>query len=125
MDDAALCDNQKYCFTQDLIDGIRALADTGWTTKSGYYEEVRILRFAPEYQTGSFVQGISSEGSAVTTPSDLNATGVEYKDAYDANTDYAVATHGDLVVEFWVSSYTRTPNPSLINALMTQQMARL
>ncbi|MBR7834583.1 hypothetical protein KDL01_15015 [Actinospica durhamensis] len=125
VDDAALCDDQKYCFTQDLIDGISALADTGWTTKSGYYEEIRILRFAPQYQTGSFLQGVSADGSPVTTPADLNATGVEYKDAYDANTDYAVATHGDLVVEFWVSSYTRTPNPSLINALMTQQMARL
>ena len=125
VDDASLCDDQKYCFTQDLIDGISALADTGWTAKSGYYEEIRILRFAPQYQTGGWLQDIDSEGTAISTPADLKSVGVEFKDSYGADDDYAVAVHGDLVVEFWVTSETRKPDPSVINALMTQQMARL
>jgi hypothetical protein len=123
VDDAYLCDDEKACFTTDLMNGIRALADTGWT-KSGYYEEIRILRFDPQYETGGFLDGTTGD-TILPTPADLNAKAVEYRDRYDENTDYGVASHGDLVVEFWVSSTTRVPDPSVLSALMTQQMARL
>jgi hypothetical protein len=33
--------------------------------------------------------------------------------------------HGDLVVDFWVTSPTTVPNPSIIDNLITQQMGRL
>ena len=37
----------------------------------------------------------------------------------------AEAVHGDLAVEFWVTSPSRVPDPSVINGLITQQMGRL
>jgi hypothetical protein len=128
VDVAALCDgdSQRYCFTTDMSHDIRAIADAGWTTKSGYYEEVRIVRYGSEYDTSSYLRGIASGGKLVSTPVQLNASAVSFTDASDGeHMDYGAATHGDLVVQFWVSSTTQVPDPSLIDDLMTQQMARL
>ena len=127
MDDAQLCyTGQEECFSHKINAGVRAIADTGWTTASGYYEEIRIFRYAPSYDTNSFLDGISSEGSPIDTPPLLDASAVSYADTDDGeHLDYGAAAHGDLAVEFWVSSTDHVPSPSLINSLMTQQMARL
>lgn len=128
MDESELCysESQQKCFSDKIKDGVRALADTGWTTSSGYYEEIRIFRFAPSYDTLSFLQDIPSYGTPIDTPPQLDASAVSYTDLEDGDyLDYGAASHGDIVVEFWVSSSKRAPSTSLINSLMTQQMARL
>ncbi|WP_051451564.1 hypothetical protein [Actinospica robiniae] len=128
MDDAELCsdDRQAECFSDKINAGVRAVADTGWTTSSGYYEEIRIFRYAPSYDTNAFLDGISSEGSPIDTPPLLDASAVADTYTEDGDhLDYGAAAHGDLAVEFWVGSTERVPDPSLIDDLMTQQMARL
>jgi hypothetical protein len=124
VDDASTCNSQVACFTSDMSDDVHAIADTGWT-KSGYYEEIRIYRFAPQYQPDSWLQE-GSGGKSLNPPGDLNAAADEYNDPSNGgNIDFGIATHGDLAVEFWVTSSTKVPDPSVLFSLMTQQMARL
>jgi hypothetical protein len=127
IDNAELCSDEVGCFSGDMMDQVRAIADTGWTTKSGYFEEVRIFRFDPSYDTESWLQDDNpSQYTSLTTPADLSASAITYNDpSQGGNIDFGTALHGDLVVEFWVTSNTNVPDPSLINSLMTQQMARL
>lgn len=127
VDDAALCDGseQQKCYSDEIEDGLVAIADTGWTTSSGYYEEIRIKRYKPTYNTGIFINGIGYGDNIISTPADLNAAAYSYYDTQEGHVDYGAATHGDLVVEFWVSSDKHAPDPSLLTSLMTQQMARL
>jgi hypothetical protein len=125
VDNASTCDDQVSCFTVDMSDDVRAIADTGWT-KSGIFEEIRIFRFAPQYQSDSWLQNVGSEGTLLNPPATLDAAAVETDDPSKGGyIDYGIATHGDLAVEFWVSSTAKAPNPSILNNLMTQQMARL
>lgn len=129
VDDADLCANQSDCFTTDLNDGVDAVADTSWTTSSGFDVEIRLLRFAP----GSSDQALSkvqdwtggSGETVIPVPSGIEATGFEYFDSYDQNDDEALAVHGDIVAMFWVTSSTKMPNPSLIDGVIKQQMGRL
>lgn len=122
------CQDELSCFKRDYEDGITAIADTVWTTRDGYTEEIRIDRFAPGNSgtARDWASTNTSYGSpSISTPTGMLAGGYEFVDKYGDNTDYAIAAHGDLAVEFWVDSPAKTPDPSLIDGLMTQQMGRL
>ena len=126
-EDAALCTtNQASCLTYDYNQGVDSIADTNWT-QNGFHVEIRIYRMAPG-ESASVLSWTSSDTGAanqIPMPAGIDASGDEFRDSYGDNDDNAYAAHGDLVVEFWVSSLTKTPNPSLIDGLITQQMGRL
>lgn len=129
--DASLCDDQAACFTNELGEGVVAVADTNWTTGNGYSVEIRMFRYAAGDSAGAD-QMMSDLGddqgsgtNSIPMPTGIDATGYEYYDSYHANDDHAAAVHGDIVVLFWVTSTTKVPNPSIIDGLIKQQMGRL
>lgn len=129
VDDAELCSDQSSCFNTELGSGVDAVADTSWTTSSGFNVEIRLLRYAPG-NTDQARQKVQDAGGGtgetiIPLPSGIQATGFEYFDSYQQNDDEALAVHGDIVALFWVTSSTKTPNPTLIDGVIKQQMGRL
>jgi hypothetical protein len=127
--DAYLCNgDQSKCYMSDYADGVEAIADTEWTTSDGFFVEIRMFRFKPG-SSGSAHTWESDDTEAVSNqiplPDGIEASGGEFLDSYGENDDHVEAVHGDILVSFWVSSPTKMPNPSLIDGLITQQMARL
>ena len=128
IDEADTCTNPASCFSVNLSDGVARIADTAWNLGDGTYVEIRILQYRPgnsnkpDYNLTSFSV---PDGNELTLPAGIPANGYEYKDSNGQNDDHAMAMHGDVAVYFWVTSSTRVPDPSIINNLITQQMARL
>jgi hypothetical protein len=127
---ADLCDDPVSCFGVDLRQGVLAAADTGWTTSQGYDVEIRIFRMAPGFSsTAREWAGYGENGGSTSTqipmPTDLDAHGYEFLDSNDDNDDFAEAAHGDIAMEFWVTSHTQMPDTSVIDSIITQQMGRL
>jgi hypothetical protein len=113
------------CFTAHYNEGVVSIADTSWV-QNGFDVEIRIYRFAAgkSAQARNWAENAST-GTAVPVPSGINGTAYEYVDKWGADDDTAIAVHGDLVIDFWVTSRTTVPNPSIIDNLITQQMGRL
>jgi hypothetical protein len=113
------------CFMSHYNEGVVSIADTSWV-QDGFDVEIRIYRFAAgkSAQARDWAQNADT-GTAVAVPSGIDATAYEYVDKWGADDDTAIAVHGDLVVDFWVTSPTTVPNPSIIDNLITQQMGRL
>jgi hypothetical protein len=124
---AELCDpgDQQTCLGNFYTDGIGAIADTNWE-QDGFHVEVRLSRVAAgdSGNARDWAHG-NGESNPLTLPSGISGYGYEFLDSYGDNDDYASAAHGDLIADFWVSSPTKTPDPSMINGLITQQMGRL
>jgi hypothetical protein len=126
-ENADLCGNAVACFTEDYNSGVNAIADTSWT-QNGLYVEIRIFRMAPGHSNTArnlATQYLQQGTNALTLPGGIEAQGYEFLDKNNENDDTAEAVHGDLAVEFWVTSASKVPDPSVINGLITQQMGRL
>jgi hypothetical protein len=124
-EDADTCTDPVSCFTKYASDGIIAIADTGWT-QNGFDIEIRMFRMAPgDSTTARNWAGDSGSTNTIPIPAGIDGTGYEYLDTNNDNDDTAYAAHGDLAVEFFVTSPSTVPSPSIIDALMTQQMGRL
>jgi hypothetical protein len=125
--DAQLCTgDESSCLTHDFGEGLAAVADTEWS-QNGYDVDIRIYRLEPGDSSAARTWASDDSGAStqLTLPSGVNGSGEEFYDANDDNDDNALAVHGDLVVEFWVTSPSTVPNPSIIDGLITQQMGRL
>lgn len=128
-DGASLCDDPASCFSTDVSDGVARIADTSWRTSDGLYVEIRMYQYRPgstldvDGEIADYAP--SGDAKAIPMPDGIASAGYEYRDDNNENDDHTVAVHGDLVVYFWVTSKTHVPNPSIIDGLMTQQMARL
>lgn len=105
--------------------GVQRIADTEWQ-QGNVFVEIEILQYAPG-QTDKPAQDEADAGyvTSLTMPDGVRALGREYKEGDGTNTDYAVAVHGSLEVDFWVNDSAAVPDPSIIDNLITQQMARL
>jgi hypothetical protein len=123
---ADLCDNAVNCFSDDLGKGVVAIADTNWE-RNGYHYEIRITRYAAGESNGarSAALDYSNADGSFSLPAGVEGSGGEFYDKYDYNDRYASAVHGDLLVDFWVSSPSTVPATSLIDDVITQQMGRL
>jgi hypothetical protein len=125
---ASLCDDPGSCFTTDVTGGVARIADTSWKRSDGTFVEIRIFQYQPGSSNSVdqiYTNFPASGNPPLKLPAGIAATGYEYKDSDGANDDHAVAVHGSLAVYFWVTSTTRVPDPSIINDLITRQMARL
>jgi hypothetical protein len=124
---AQLCTtDEASCLTNDYSQGVEAIADTNWT-QDGFHVEIRIYRMARGQSSTarSWASNDTDSANQIPMPTGIDSSGYEFRDSYGDNDDNAYAAHGDIVVEFWVSSPTKTPNPSMIDGLITQQMGRL
>jgi hypothetical protein len=127
IDEADTCDDTAYCFDQDLENGVARVADTAWRS-NGLFEEIRILQYLPGYSSYAESEMTSFKADSATKllmPDGIAAAGWEKYDSHHEYDDHAVAVHGDVAVYFWVTSPSHVPDPSIINGLITQQMARL
>lgn len=133
-DAATYCDDQASCFTNSLSTNVSRIADSSWTMANGDLVEVRITQYAAGFSSSAsaayndFTSGGADGSTALTLPADIPVSGSEFPaDANDDTAvDYAVALHGNLLIDFWVNSASAAaPDPSIINGLITQQMARL
>ena len=125
-ENADTCDKAVNCFTNDLRQGVVAIADTAWV-QNGFDVEIRMFRMAPgDSDTArNWAESDENETNRIPIPTGIDGSGYEALDTYDNNDDNAYAVHGDLVVEFWVTSSSRMPDPSIIDGLITRQMGRL
>jgi len=126
--EASLCDDPGSCFTSNVTEGVARIADTSWKRGDGTYVEIRIFQYQPgdsDSVDKAYTNFPAAGHSTLTMPAGVTASGYEYKDSDGANDDHAVAVHGSLAVYFWVTSTARVPDPSIINDLITRQMARL
>jgi hypothetical protein len=127
---AAYCTNQATCFTNDLADGIARIAETGWSLSDGTMEQITITQYFPG-SSGKAAADYNTDGTAdgnmsLTPPPGTDAIGYTYSNPDSGgSTDYMVALHGDLLIEFLVWSVSEDPDPSVINGLVSQQLARL
>jgi len=127
-DEADTCTNPARCFSTDVITGVARIADTAWNRPDGIYVEIRIFQYRAGHSDvadNGLDSFLDAGGKALTPPAGIPAVGYEYKDDHGDNDDHALAVHGSLAVYFWVSSPDRVPDPSIIDDLITQQMARL
>lgn len=131
-DSAANCEDQASCLNDSLTDDVARIAQTAWTT--GKHESVEIT--ITQYFPGSSDKAVSAYNSyqaggdgstTLPSPTGTSAQGYSYPDEDDSGTsDYMVAMHGDLLIEFLVWTDTApAPDPSYIDSLVTQQLARL
>ena len=125
-EDADLCQAPVNCFSDDFSEGVVAIADTNWQ-QNGDNIEIRIYRMAPgESGTArTWAEDYDSDTNEIPIPTGINGSAYEFFDKYDDNDDTAYAVHGDIAVQFWVTSPSAVPNPSIIDGLITQQMGRL
>jgi len=126
--EAETCDNAASCFSTNMHDGVVRIADTSWKRSDGLYVEIRIIQHRPGdtvYADSQIADMSGKNYTKLRMPDGIPAAGYEYVDSDGANDDHAVAVHGDLAVFFWVTSATRVPDPSVIDDLIKQQMARL
>lgn len=126
--EADTCDDTASCFDTDLHDGVARIADTAWRRGDGLFEEIRIFQYLPgrsSYADRGISDMLAGGGTKLRMPDGIAAAGHESFDSHDEYDDHAVAVHGDLAVYFWVTSRTHAPDPSIINDLITRQMARL
>ncbi|HEV2640450.1 MAG TPA: hypothetical protein VGX23_35280 [Actinocrinis sp.] len=131
-DEADNCVDQSSCLSNALTDGVDRIADTAWTLADGDLAEITITEYFP----GSSGQAYSDfnqdkdggdDSTALPAPTDSGAEGYTYTNSGNSgSTDYMVALHGNLLVEFLVwSQNAPAPDPSYIDGLVTQQLARL
>ena len=126
--EADTCENPASCFSTNLHDGVVRIADTAWIRSDGLYVEIRVFQYRPgytNYADGQITNFSATNRTKIRMPDGIAAVGYEYFDSNNENDDHAVAVHGDLAVYFWVTSRTRVPDPSIIDGLIKQQMARL
>lgn len=126
--EAQTCDNAASCFSTNVHSGVVRIADTSWKRSDGLYVEIRIFQHRPgdtNYADREIAQMNSANHAKIKMPDGVPAAGYEFFDSNGDNDDHAVAVHGDLAVFFWVTSATRVPDPSVIDDLIKQQMARL
>lgn len=126
--EAETCDDAASCFSTNMHDGVVRIADTSWKRSDGLYVEIRIFQHRPGdtvYADSQIAEMGGKNYTKLRMPDGIAAAGYEYTDSDSANDDHAVAVHGDLAVFFWVTSATRVPDPSVIDDLIKQQMARL
>ena len=123
---AQLCGSQSDCLTYDYGQDIDAIADTNWT-QDGFDVEIRMYRMTAGNSDNArtWASDDSNGSNQIPMPSGIDGSAYESFDSNSDNDDNAYAVHGDIVVEFWVTSPTTVPNPSLIDGLITQQMGRL
>lgn len=126
IDEADLCSNPASCFSTNIIDDVARIADTAWTRADGTYIEIRITQYQPGNSNWPEKNLPTYTGEKkLTPPAGIPAAGYANTDSHGQKYDFVSAVHGDLSVDFWVTSDTSTPDPSIINDLITQQMARL
>ena len=123
---ADTCDRAVNCFTNDLRQGVVAIADTAWV-QNGFDVEIRMYRMAPgdSGTARNWAEYDEDEANQIPMPTGIEGSGYEYLDSDGDNDDTAYTVHGDLAMQFWVSSSSKMPNPSLLDGLITQQMGRL
>lgn len=127
-DESNTCDDAGGCFTTDVDNGVARIADTSWKRSDGTFVEIRIFQYQPgnsDWVGKNYIDFPDTSRPALNLPAGVTAAGFEFKDSDGANDDHAIAVHGSLAVYFWVTSTTRLPDPSIINDLITRQMARL
>ena len=126
--EAETCADPASCFSSNVHDGVVRIADTSWKRSDGFYVEIRIIQHRPGY-TDYANRGITDidagNHTKIRMPDGIASAGYEYFDENNENDDHAVAVHGDLAVYFWVTSAAQVPDPSIIDDLIKQQMARL
>ena len=125
--DASDCTLPAECMSNALSSGLVRIAATTWNQSGGLFVEIRMYQHLP----GKFdavetdLASAKSHNNTLPMPDGVAAAGYEFVDSDGSNDDFAVAVHGDLAVDFWVTSKDHAPDPSIISNLITQQMARL
>lgn len=122
--DAADC---ASCFADNLSGRLVRIAATNWNRKDGLFVEIRIYQYRPgsSGQVATALAQARSRPNALALPEGISAAGSQSVDAGGDDEDFAIAAHGDLAVYFWVTASGHAPDPSIINDLIKQQMARL
>ena len=131
-DGAANCTNQAACFSSELSEGVSRIAQTGWATTDGVTVQITITQYSPGFSAKAdddytdYQQG-GTDTTALPSPPGTDAAGYSYADTDDpGSTDFMVALHGNLMIEFLVSTAGfPAPDSSYIDGLVTQQLARL
>ncbi len=125
--DAADCTLPANCLADELNSRLVRIAATTWTQGDGLFIEIRMYQHLPGHFDAVATDLASAKGhsNALTLPDSVVAAGYEFVASDGYNDDFAVAVHGDLAVDFWVTSKNHVPDPSIISKLITQQMARL
>lgn len=125
--DAADCAMPEQCFTNELSGQLARIAATTWTRSDGLYVEIRIYQYLPgsSSQVATELAQERNRQNPLTPPEGIAAAGDRFVGSGGDNEDFAIAAHGDVSVYFWVTSSSHVPDPSVINDLITQQMARL
>jgi hypothetical protein len=125
--DAADCTLPANCLANELDSRLVRIAATTWTQGDGLFIEIRMYQHLPGHFDAVATDLASAKGhsNALTLPDSVVAAGYEFVASDGYNDDFAVAVHGDLAVDFWVTSKNHVPDPSIISKLITQQMARL
>lgn len=106
--------------------GVQRIADTDWQ-QGKVFVEIAIIQYPPG-QTDNAARDESygsTYGTSLEMPAGVTAEGAEYTESDGTNTDYAVAVHGSLEVDFYVNDSAAVPDPAIIDNLIAQQMARL
>jgi len=131
-ENAANCTDQASCLSSALTDGVSRIAQTLWTKGKHEYAQITITQYFPGYsdKTASDFTDYQNGGDgteSLPSPTGTGAQGYSYADQTDTGTtDYMVAMHGDLLIEFLVWTDTApAPDTSYIDSLVTQQLARL
>ncbi|HZP50739.1 hypothetical protein, partial [Actinocrinis sp.] len=125
--DAADCTLPATCLANELNGRLVRIAATTWTQSDGLFVEIRMYQHLPGHfdAVATDLASAKSRSNTLTLPDSVTAAGYEFSASDGYNDDFAVAVHGDLAVDFWVTSKNHAPDPSIISKLITQQMARL
>ena len=125
--DAADCTLPATCLANELNSRLVRIAATTWTQSDGLFIEIRMYQHLPGHFDAVATDLAAAKGrsNTLTLPDSVTAAGYEFSASDGYNDDFAVAVHGDLAVDFWVTSKNHAPDPSIISKLITQQMARL
>ena len=129
---ASNCVNQSACLSNELSEGVSRAAQTAWSVGGSELVQITITEYSPGFSdkaAADFTQDQSGgDGTdSLSAPTGSGAQGYSYPNPDDTGTtDYMVALHGNLLVEFlvWTTS-APAPDPSYIDGLVTQQLARL
>ena len=129
---ASSCVNQSACLSNELSEGVSRAARTAWSVGTDELVQITITEYSPGFSdkaAADFTQDRSGgdDTDALPAPTGSGAQGYSYLDSDDTGTtDYMVALHGNLLIEFmvWTTS-APAPGPSYIDGLVTQQLARL
>ena len=131
-DRASTCVNQSACLSNELSEGVSRLTQTAWSVTGGELVQITITEYAPGFSdrrppTSPRTRAAGTARIRWSSPVGTGAQGYSVANLDDTGTsDYMVALHGNLLVEFLVSTTSSpAPDPTYINGLVTQQSARL